>query len=112
MLVHLLLGDKHLSPAADHRADLEPPEIVALQCVSRQFLSLARDNNLWKQLCFEHSYTERRRRRRNLLLYDDPDPGLVELLRAADAMANAFPTAIHDPSGLSAELQAYRNTPK
>ena len=112
MLVHPSLGDKHLSPAADHRADLKPREAVALQYVSRQFLSLARDNNVWKQLCFEHSHTERQRRRRNLLLYDDPDPPLAELLRAADAIVNAFPTAAQDPGTLSAELQFYRNTSK
>ncbi|TLD38305.1 Threonine-tRNA ligase [Venturia nashicola] len=38
-------------------------DIVSLQLVSRHFLTLARDNALWKSKCFEESYQERRRQR-------------------------------------------------
>ncbi|KAF2714034.1 hypothetical protein K504DRAFT_371163 [Pleomassaria siparia CBS 279.74] len=90
---------------------LEPSELVVLQYVSRQFLNLSRDNNLWKQLCFEHSVAERRRQRQ-LLLPVDIDPRLAELVRAADNIAGAFTSAVHDPSAPSAELQAHRNASK
>ncbi|KAF2107623.1 hypothetical protein BDV96DRAFT_589103 [Lophiotrema nucula] len=90
---------------------LEPPELVKLQFVSRQFLSLSRDNHLWKQLCFEHSVAERRRRR---LQFNeaDLDPRLAELIRAADSIAGTFATSVQDPSAPSAELQAHRNESK
>ncbi|KAF2864831.1 hypothetical protein BDV95DRAFT_508367 [Massariosphaeria phaeospora] len=83
---------------------LEPPDLVKLQYVSRQFLSLARDNNVWKQLCFEHSIAERRRRR--LQLSSDMDPRLAELIRAADSITGAFSTAGHNSSAPSVETQA------
>jgi len=46
---------------------LEPSEIVPLQIVSRRLLSLARDNNLWKEKCFTRSKLESRRRREEQL---------------------------------------------
>ncbi|KAL5117290.1 hypothetical protein ACEQ8H_004849 [Pleosporales sp. CAS-2024a] len=42
---------------------LEPAELVTLQHVSRHLRHLARDDSLWKTLCFSHSVAERRRRR-------------------------------------------------
>ncbi|KAF2471063.1 uncharacterized protein BDR25DRAFT_261428 [Lindgomyces ingoldianus] len=89
---------------------LDPPQLVKLQHVSRQFLTLSRDNNLWKQLCFEHSIPEKRRRR-HLAFSTDVDPRLEELIRAADTITGAF-TAVHDPNAPGAELQAHRNAPK
>jgi hypothetical protein len=56
--------------------------------VSRRFLNLCRDNNLWKFLCFEHSAAERRRRR--LELATDIDPRLAELIRAADTLSTTL----------------------
>ncbi|KAJ4292507.1 hypothetical protein N0V90_009169 [Kalmusia sp. IMI 367209] len=91
-------------------AYLEPEELVGLQYVSRQFLGLSRDNNLWKKLCFEHSAGERRRRR--LLPTDDIDPRLAELIRAANEVANAFPTGTHDPTAPSADVQVQKNASK
>lgn len=79
--------------------------------MSRQFLNLSRDNNLWRALCFEHSAAERRRRRL-LPTSDDVDPRLAELIRAANEVANAFPTGVHDPSAPSAEVQVQRNVGK
>ncbi|KAF2677580.1 hypothetical protein K458DRAFT_319365 [Lentithecium fluviatile CBS 122367] len=89
---------------------LEPEELVILQHVSRQFLNLSRDNNLWKRLCFEHSAAERRRRR--LELSPDIDPRLTELIRAADSIAGAFTTAVYNPSAPSADVQAQQNASK
>ncbi|ORY15698.1 hypothetical protein BCR34DRAFT_598217 [Clohesyomyces aquaticus] len=89
---------------------LEPPELVNLQHVSHQFLALSRDNNLWKQLCFEHSIPEKRRKRQ-LGSSITTDPRLAELIRAADSIAEAFST-IHNPNAPSAELQVHRNASK
>ena len=89
---------------------LEPTELVNLQHVSRQLLNLSRDNNLWKALCFEHSAAERRRRR--LASTSDIDPRLAELIAAADSIASAFDTSVHNPSAPSAEAQKERNREK
>ncbi|KAF1943579.1 hypothetical protein EJ02DRAFT_131166 [Clathrospora elynae] len=86
---------------------LEPPELVILQHVSRNFLNLSRDNKLWKSLCFSHSAAERRRRR--LAVSTDFDPRLADLIRAADALSSTFDTSVHDSSAPSAELQIDRN---
>ncbi|KAF1835296.1 F-box domain-containing protein [Decorospora gaudefroyi] len=91
-------------------AYLEPAELVNLQHVSRHFLNLSRDNNLWKSLCFSHSAAERRRRR--LELSTDIDPRLAELIRAADTLSNTFDTSVHDASAPSAEAQRERNRDK
>lgn len=69
--------------------------------MSRQFLSLCRDNSLWKFLCFSHSAAERRRRRLELSV--DVDPRLAELIRAADTLSNAFDTSPHTANEPSAE---------
>jgi hypothetical protein len=90
--------------------DLEPSELVNLQHVSHQLLSLSRDNNLWKTLCFSHSVAERRRRR--LELASDIDPRLAELINAANNIQNAFDTSVHDPFAPSAESQLERNKEK
>ncbi|KAF1973655.1 hypothetical protein BU23DRAFT_506297 [Bimuria novae-zelandiae CBS 107.79] len=92
-------------------AYLEPEELVKLQYVSRQFLNLSRDNNLWRLLCFEHSAGERRRRRLHPAS-DDMDPRLAELIRAANEVANAFPTSVHDAAAPSVEAQVQKNVGK
>ncbi|KAH4044905.1 hypothetical protein HBI24_043170 [Parastagonospora nodorum] len=89
---------------------LEPSELVNLQHVSRQFLALSRDNNLWKTLCFSHSVAERRRRR--LEVAADIDPRLAELITAANNISNAFDTSVHNPFAPSAEAQLERNKEK
>jgi hypothetical protein len=90
--------------------DLEPSELVKLQHVSRQFLNLSRDNNLWKTLCFSHSTAERRRRRVESV--SDIDPRLAELITAANNISNAFDTSVHNSLAPSAEVQAERNKEK
>ena len=76
-----------------------------LQYVSRHFLNVARDNNLWKTLCFEHSVAEVRRRRQQL--YSHMDPRLAELARAMDTLSGT-PAPVYGTSAPSAEMQAYR----
>lgn len=77
--------------------------------MSRQFLNLSRDNNLWKRLCYEHSTTERRRRRLESAYID---PRLAELVRAADNISDAFTTTVYDPAAPSADVQAENNASK
>ncbi|KAH7138409.1 hypothetical protein B0J11DRAFT_14668 [Dendryphion nanum] len=89
---------------------LDPSELVILQYVSSQFLRLSRDNSLWKQLCFEHSVAERRRRR--LKITQNMDPRLAELVRAADNIAGTFSTTVPDSSIPSSEMQVQRNEAK
>ncbi|KAH7390999.1 hypothetical protein DE146DRAFT_663246 [Phaeosphaeria sp. MPI-PUGE-AT-0046c] len=91
-------------------AYLEPSELVNLQHVSRQFLSLSRDSNLWKTLCFSHSVAERRRRR--VEAASDIDPRLAQLIAAANNISNVFDTRVHDPQAPSAEAQKERNREK
>jgi hypothetical protein len=83
---------------------------LSLQNLSRQFLGLSRDNNLWKTLCFSHSVAERRRRR--IEAASDIDPRLAELINAANHISNTFDTSIHDPHAPSAEAQQERNREK
>ncbi|KAF3002399.1 hypothetical protein E8E13_002520 [Curvularia kusanoi] len=96
-------------------AYLEPSELVNLQHVSRQFLNLSRDNKLWKQLCFAHSYTERRRRRLEITFTSPPadtDPRLAELIEAANSLADSFDITVHNPRAPGAEAQLNRNKEK
>jgi hypothetical protein len=88
---------------------------VSLQYVSRQFLNLSRDNKLWKQLCFSHSYTERRRRRLEITFTSPPaeaDPRLAELIEAANTLADTFDITVHNPRAPGAEAQLNRNREK
>ncbi|KAF9692110.1 hypothetical protein EKO04_009832 [Ascochyta lentis] len=96
-------------------AYLEPSELVNLQHVSRQFLNLSRDNKLWKQLCFSHSYTERRRRRLEITFPSpqaETDPRLAELIEAANSLADTFDITVHNPHAPGAEAQLNRNREK
>ena len=86
-----------------------------LQHVSRQFLNLSRDNKLWKQLCFSHSYTERRRRRLEITFTSLPaetDPRLAELVEAANNLADTFDITVHNPRAPGAEAQLNKNKEK
>lgn len=94
---------------------LEPSELVNLSHVSRQFLNLSRDNKLWKQLCFSHSYTERRRRRLEITFTSPPaetDPRLAELIEAANSLADSFDITVHNPRAPGAEAQLNKNKEK
>ncbi|KAF2622967.1 hypothetical protein BU25DRAFT_414732 [Macroventuria anomochaeta] len=96
-------------------AFLEPSELVNLQRVSRQFLNLSRDNRLWRQLCFSHSYTERRRRRLEISVTAPPaetDPRLAELIEAANSLAGTFDARVRNPQAPGAEARLARNKGK
>ncbi|KAE9968515.1 hypothetical protein EG328_002390 [Venturia inaequalis] len=65
-------------------------DIVSLQLVSRHFLTLARDNALWKSKCFEESYQERRRQRFMNMATNEPAyapliQAILDLNGSADA---------------------------
>ncbi|CAI6339703.1 unnamed protein product [Periconia digitata] len=90
---------------------LEPEEVVNLQHVSRRLLELSRDDNIWKQLCFEHSIGERRRRRR-LQSPPDTDPHLAELIRAANNVSGSFPTQAFALNALDPDASTHRSASK
>ena len=48
-------------------ADLDTPDLVSLQLLSKHFLTITRDNGLWKKLCLRDSQSEAVRRGRDLL---------------------------------------------
>ncbi|KAG0652005.1 hypothetical protein D0Z07_0925 [Hyphodiscus hymeniophilus] len=63
---------------------LEPLEIVTLQYVSRRFLTLGRDDTLWRERCFtESKFLDSLRRRRELLATEPvQEPRFRDLARA------------------------------
>ncbi|KAF2206048.1 hypothetical protein GQ43DRAFT_467585 [Delitschia confertaspora ATCC 74209] len=85
---------------------LEAADVVTLQQVSRQFLNVARDKTLWKQLCFEHSVTETRRRRQ--LLFSSMEPRLVQLVQALSSITSR-PTNGHVSDMSDTETQVEVN---
>ena len=81
---------------------LEVQEIVGLQSVSRRYLTLGRDNALWKTECFKHSRAESLRRRQQLLNLQDAR--LAELRNAVSALPGGDLTA-WDVSQLRGSIQ-------
>ncbi|KAI7154618.1 hypothetical protein KC349_g7546 [Hortaea werneckii] len=67
------------------------PENLALQAVSSRFLTLARDDTIWKQETFTHSRAEALRRRQQLL--DAQDARIAELRNAVTALPGSDLTA-------------------
>ncbi|TKA80686.1 hypothetical protein B0A55_03682 [Friedmanniomyces simplex] len=72
-------------------AFLQVPDIVHLQAVSRRYLTLGRDNTLWKTECFEDSRAESLRRRNFLL--GKQDARIAELRNAVTALPGPDLTA-------------------
>ncbi|KAK3713379.1 hypothetical protein LTR37_008571 [Vermiconidia calcicola] len=70
---------------------LDIPDIVHLQSVSHRYLTLGRDNALWKTECFNHSRAEALRRRQQLL--SAQDSRLAELRNAFSALPGGDLTA-------------------
>ena len=68
-------------------AYLDVSDIVHLQAVSHKYLALARDNALWKTVCYDHSRVEALRRRQQLL--NAQDARLAELRNAVSALPGA-----------------------
>lgn len=63
---------------------LRPPDIVKLQLLSRRLLTLTRDDHLWRQLCYVHSRSAARARRREML-FSQPAP-LAALVQAVSPL--------------------------
>ncbi|SMY23424.1 unnamed protein product [Zymoseptoria tritici ST99CH_1A5] len=66
-------------------------DIVNLQRTSSRYLALARDNAIWKLICFDHSRSEALRRRQHQLQIQDPR--LAELRNTWAALPGPNPTA-------------------
>ncbi|KAK3629266.1 hypothetical protein LTR56_018153 [Elasticomyces elasticus] len=100
-------------------AFLQVDDVVHIQAVSRRFLTLGRDNTLWKTVCFEDSKAESLRRRNFLL--DKQDARIAELRNAVTALpgpdltawdvsqlrGSPQPRASHDPEA-EARIQRAR----
>lgn len=87
-------------------ADLDPEDIVRLQSVSRQFLTVARDNNLWKGICFDYSRAEALRRRQ--LFLSQKDARVSELVQRMHTTPLPWQPGVHNPTAPNAEMQAHR----
>nr|POE66107.1 hypothetical protein CFP56_54368 [Quercus suber] len=70
---------------------LHTKDVVRLQSVSRRFLTLGRDNAIWKIECFTHSQAERLRRRQQQL--HAQDSRLAEIRNAVSALPGGNLTA-------------------
>ncbi|KAI5367458.1 Putative F-box only protein [Septoria linicola] len=66
---------------------LDVVDLVRVQLVSVKFLTLGRDDALWKIVCYDHSQAERIRRRRDLL--NSQDPRLAEIRNAVSALPSS-----------------------
>lgn len=64
---------------------LDVPDIVRFQAISSRYFVLARDNAVWKLVCFQHSRAEAHHRRQRLL--DAQDSRLAELRHAVSALS-------------------------
>ena len=81
---------------------LEPRDIVQFQRVSRNCLTLGRDDEVWKTETYNHSQMESQRRRQQLL--NVQDSRLTELRNAWDTSQFGTPTT----SEAEAQTQRHR----
>ncbi|KAK4697549.1 hypothetical protein P7C71_g544, partial [Lecanoromycetidae sp. Uapishka_2] len=71
---------------------LDARDIIPLQLVSKHFLTITRDNGLWKELCFNDSHSEAARTRRHFLSATSlpvQEPRVFELQRAVARSTNS-----------------------
>lgn len=100
---------KEVSQCSHFAAVLDFKDLIHLQAVSRKFMRICRDNEIWKQLCFEYSVAERRRRRLEIV----EDPRFRELVRAADSISgNVFTTTVDNSTALNAEAHKQQQKQK
>lgn len=79
----------HDNPASNHvNPVLETKDLVKCQFLSRRFLSLSRDDNIWKLECFDASRAESRRRRQNIDATNTP----LHTLRSAFSELSGQPS--------------------
>lgn len=84
---------------------LAPEQLIPVQLVSNRFARLARDNTLWKEICFEFSRFETARRRQELL--NAQESQLAQLREAVQRIPGAFPTATGSMSSSSSHQILY-----
>lgn len=83
---------------------LNPREIVTTRLVCKRFLRLTRDNLLWKSICFNNSFNEKRRRRQ--LEFESRSPRYAALTRAFAALIGGN-TSVHNANAPNAEMQGH-----
>ncbi|CZT47075.1 uncharacterized protein RSE6_07601 [Rhynchosporium secalis] len=90
---------------------LEAPDIVTLQLVNKRFLSLGRDDTLWREQCFQSSsFLSNLRRRRQLLSSDnEQDPQFRDLARALAAGNGLGDSRLAQPRDEAGDLKAQSN---
>jgi len=84
---------------------LDPETIVKTQLVCARFLRLTRDNLLWKRVCFDRSFNERRRRRHLDFESRNRLPRYADLTRALDILFRR--EGIQDTATVNAEAQRH-----
>jgi len=82
---------------------LGPEDIVKSQLVCTRFLRLTRDNVLWKSICFDHSFNERRRRRQ--LDFESRPPRYSGLTRALGVLFRR--ESVQDAGAISTEMKRH-----
>ncbi|KAK2625703.1 hypothetical protein QTJ16_005015 [Diplocarpon rosae] len=89
---------------------LEASDIVTLQHVNRRLLSLSRDDNLWREQCFQRSsFLTNLRRRREVVSSDEQDPGFRDLARALAAGNGLGDSRLVQPREEAPNLEARSN---
>ncbi|PQE20253.1 F-box domain-containing protein [Rutstroemia sp. NJR-2017a BBW] len=90
---------------------LEPSDIVKLQSICKRYLELGRDNNLWRQQCFNHSsFLDQLRRRRELITAESTDDsGLRDLAIALAAGSGFGDSRLHQPRYEARDIKAQSN---
>ncbi|KAF2839266.1 hypothetical protein M501DRAFT_776009 [Patellaria atrata CBS 101060] len=87
--------------------DVKPEDIARIQRISRRFLHVSRDDNLWKRLCFKNSRAEVNRTRQHLLTHR-LQPSLVALVNAVSTLSQDAPNNVNDSTAPNAEMQAHK----
>lgn len=87
---------------------LEAPELVPCQEVSSRFLRLSREDNTWKQLCFDSSRAESKRRRQQIRV-DASGSQLSALRYAFHVSQPSVASAVTRPRALANWDPAYPN---
>ncbi|KAH6711523.1 hypothetical protein BKA61DRAFT_92440 [Leptodontidium sp. MPI-SDFR-AT-0119] len=90
---------------------LEASDVVTLQHVNRRFLSLGRDDTLWREQCFKNSsFLSNLRRRRELISSDDEqDPRFRDLARALATGNGLGDSRLAQPREEARDLKAQSN---
>ncbi|KAL2063329.1 hypothetical protein VTL71DRAFT_5134 [Oculimacula yallundae] len=90
---------------------LEAPDIVTLQHINKRFLTLGRDDSLWREQCFQNSsFLSNLRRRRQLISSDEEqDPRFRDLARALATGNGLGDSRLAQPREEARDLKAQSN---